>query len=138
MKSIELNKKANIIGYLLIFVVLIGFSFSTVDKTSVNLNNKIHIDKLIIEDLNFLKNKYILSEVISILENQKLESFINFEETLTFNLIKEICMKVIGSKYKNIPMEEINEILNIIIIKISEISKLDINKEFFINLFIIL
>ena len=131
ISSIEQTKTTHIIRHLLLFVVLIVFSFSTLDKTNVNLNKTSYFDKLMKADLNFLENEHLYEKFSSKLENEDLESLENFNQTFTYKIIQKIYIKIKNPHYDNISMKEINKILDIIIKKISEISEHNIHNEFF-------
>ena len=135
MTSIEQQKKNNIIRYLFIFVVLIGFSFSTLDEKNINLNSDrdIIFEKIFLTDLYILNNPKDIFLVIYMINGDKTESLENFNETFTYKLIENIYVKFKDSNYENIPIIEIDKILNIIIDKISEIFEKNIYNNNFLN-----
>ena len=127
-KQIKLNI---VIIHLLLFVLLIGFSFSSLHKIDENLNITIDTNKIIIEDFSVLENEHLFSEIKSKLEYECLENEENFINTFTYKFIIEIKNKVIISNNENISMKKINEITDILIRQISIISENNYNNEFF-------
>lgn len=128
--SVEQRKLTNLFVHLIYFLLFIGFSFSTIDKTSENSNITFERNKFYLGDLSVLENKYLFDTVCFLLENQK-ESIENFNETLIYKLIEKIFKKIQDHNYAKISMKEINIILNIIILKMDEISEINFNNEFF-------
>lgn len=131
MKSFELAETANKMRHLLFFVLLIGFSFSTIDKRYENLNNTINSDKHIIGDINVSDSEDIINEVSPNLEIEDLESLKNY--SFTINSIYQKLNKIITSDYEIIQIKEKKEILDFIIENINEISKLETYNNFFYN-----
>ena len=133
VKNIEKTKTTHIIRHFILFVGFISFVTSTINVSNVNSNLKkdIILEKLIIEDLNFLEDQYLFKKISYNLENQKLEKIENFNETFIYKFIEKVYLKVIDPNYKIISIKEINEILNIIVIKVSENQENNINNMFF-------
>ena len=132
--SIKQTKTYNLIR-LLLFIILISFSTSTTENTNIysNLSCDIILKKLFSGDLSVIENKagFLISmiedEINEIYEKKTLEYF---NKTLTFRLINLINNNI-SSNYEVMQMIKINEILDILILKISEISKLYIYDNFF-------
>ena len=135
IKSIKQTKTADIIKHLLSFVLLMGFVTSTIDKTNINSKSKREtiLQELNLEDMSTIENKNKFLFLSSMVENHRSEKIENFNETLTYKLIEKIYLKVIDQNYENNSMKEINEILDIIMTKISEISEHNINNDFFFS-----
>ena len=115
---------------MLFFVVLIGFSFSNIDKIEedLNSNEKNNFFKLIEGNLNYLKNENLFAKISYKLENECLKNHENFMNTLTYKLIFEIIRNI---NNKNNPKKEINELINIIIRNMSKFSEHNIYNEVF-------
>ena len=138
MTSIKRTNITNLTRQLLLFVMLIGFSFSTLEKISVNSDETINFNKILFDDLSVLKHKKTFEFFSSLVEYEKHliiknESLENFDKSLTYKYLIKIYKKVIDSNYENIPVKETNEILDIFIENISEISKISINNNYFFN-----
>ena len=135
---IEQIKITNLTIRLLLFIILISFSSSTLNKKNANsnLDADIILEKLISGDLSLIEDKNNFLFLSSILEDEKNEiiykkSFKGFNNTISYKLIIEINKNVITTNYEIMGMKEINEILKIFIKNISDIFELDINNNFF-------
>ena len=128
----------NIIKRLLLFVVLISFSISTIEKTNVNLNldRDNILEKINSGDLSFLKDEDYFPIFTSIIEDEKnriihKESLEGFDESLISKLVFEIYNNIDTPNYENISIKKTNEILDTFIRNISKISELNIYNNFF-------
>ena len=128
MTSLKQAKITNIIRNLLLFVFIIGFVTSTLDKTNLNFNEISDFNKLIEGDLSFLKNKHLFVEICIKLEYEYLENNENLVNTITFKIIKKILRDIYN---ENNPKKEINILLNIIINNIVRNSEHNIYNDFF-------
>ena len=125
----------NIIKHIFLFVVLIGFSFSTLNETNMSLNQKkeIILQKLESEGMNLFKSEEDFSCLIYNINKDEIKSLENFNNTFTFkltNVIYVICKKINDTDYENTQIERINETFNVLIKKISEFPEDDNNNEF--------
>ena len=127
----EQSKTIYVIRHLLSFIIHIGFSSSTLDLTSICLYKTRDFSKLISEDMSVLNNEIYFHIVKYKLEIEKLNGLIDFNESLAYKLIEKIYVRVKNENYKNMPMEQINIILDIIIRNMSEFSENSIFNEFF-------
>ena len=133
MTSIGQTKTTNIARNLFIFIALICYSTATIDKTNENSCEAIDYDKLISEDINILLNENFFKHISDKIEDENKtiknsKSLKGLYKTFTYKLIVEMNKNVITSNYKIIPIKKTNEILNILITKISEMSEFYINK----------
>ena len=124
---------SNIIRYLLLFVLLIGFSFSNPDKTNINPNQdkETILQKLESREMSFLENEEDLLCLYSMIKNEEMKSLENSNNNSTLKLTRAIYKKFNDPNYENTQIERINEILTVLIKKISEISENDIINEVF-------
>ena len=78
----------NIIRHLLLFAVLIGFSFSTLNITNINSNkNKETIlQKLESREMSFLENEEDLLCLYSMIKNEEMKSLENSNNNSTLKL----------------------------------------------------
>ena len=122
----------NILRHLLLFAVLIGFSFSNLNIANINSNkNKETIlKKLESRGMSFLENEKDFLCLISMINNKEIKSLKIFNNTLTIKLTEVIYKKVLIN-YENLPIEKINTLLKIIIIKISKIPQKKIYYHYF-------
>ena len=130
--SIENRKTTNLTIKILLFMILFSFCTSTLTKTtnSLNLNKDIILEKLNSGDLSVINKIDIFCFLRFIYENQKLKSLEKFNETLSLKIIIKIYLKVKDQNYKNFPVEKMDEILKIFIIKISENSVQNLHNKF--------
>ena len=140
MTGIEQTKMTNLIRHLLLFIVLIGFSYSNLDKT--NLNSNLYRDtilrKLNSGDLTFLIEEDNLSFIINLINDEKKtiidkKSLEGFNKTISYKLINEIYIKVTSLNNEILPIQETNQILKIFIESMSEISEMKVYNNFFYN-----
>ena len=120
---IKQTKISNMIRHLLHFVVLIGFSFSTIKKKNVNL---ICERENILEEIIYLSDSIVLEDadcfiyVRSMIEDDKngiieKKSLEHFDQSLIYIFVKKIEYFIDNKNYENISIKEKNEILDIFI-----------------------
>lgn len=128
--NIELIKPTNLIRYMLLFIVLISFCTLTLDETNVNTNETISYKKILSEDLNVLKDIDFFNYLSLTIEFEKnviieKKSLEDFKKTLIYKLVFEINSMVITSNFKNVPIKEINKILDILLNQINNFLEID-------------
>ena len=140
IKSIKQTKTRNLIRHLFFFIVLIDFSFSTLDKTNINSNfdRDLILNKLILEDISFVLKDLNFFDIKSKINDEKKtiidkKSLEDFNKTLTYKLINEIYIKVTSLNNEILIIKETNVILKILIENISEISEMNIYNYFYIH-----
>lgn len=136
MKSINQRKITSSTIHFLLFSILIRFCSSTLNITNFNLNEYIILEKFNSGDLDVIANKNNFLFISSMIKDEKnkiieKKNFKDFDKTITYKFINEIKYKFLTINYEIIPMKETNEILNIFIENISEISEYNSHNDFF-------